>query len=224
MTPYSIAGMAKLNGLSLVALTDHNTCGNCRTFFDACNLYNIVPVPGMELTTAEDIHIICLLPTLEQADAFETQVRLHRILVPNRPEIFGRQLKIGVEDEIIGEEAHLLINATDLPLAQAAALAQQHGAAVYPAHIDREGNGILSILGELPAEPEFAAVEFHDAANVLPYETRYGLRDKRKLVSSDAHRLWELSAGEQSIGLDCAEADPDCVRRTLIQKLRGCRV
>ena len=56
MTPANIAGMASLCGLQLVALTDHNTCGSCRAFVTACRQYGIVGVPGMELTTAEEIH------------------------------------------------------------------------------------------------------------------------------------------------------------------------
>ena len=65
MTPANIAGMASLKGLTLLALTDHNSCRNCPAFFEACNAFGIVPVAGMELTTAEDIHLIVLFPTLE---------------------------------------------------------------------------------------------------------------------------------------------------------------
>ena len=64
MTPNSIAGMAKLNGLQIVALTDHNTCGNDEAFFTACARYGIIPVAGMELTTSEDVHLLCLFRTL----------------------------------------------------------------------------------------------------------------------------------------------------------------
>lgn len=62
MTPVNIAGMGMLNGLSVMALTDHNSCGNCPAFFEACRSYGITPVAGMELTTAEDIHVVCLFP------------------------------------------------------------------------------------------------------------------------------------------------------------------
>lgn len=219
MTPYSIAGMAKLNGLELVALTDHNTTRNCRTFLEACGSYGLIGVPGMELTTAEDIHMVCLFPTLEAADAFEAEVRKRRILIKNRPEVFGNQLLIGAEDEVIGTEEHLLINATSLTLSDGKALAEACGGTAYPAHIDREANGIIATLGELPDEPDFSCVEFHDASEAVAYETEYALSDKRILVSSDAHRLWDLSEGDQSISVD-ADDEPDAVRAALIQKLR----
>ena len=63
MTPANIAGLASLLGLEIVALTDHNTSANCPAFFAAAKRHGIVPVGGMELTTAEDIHVICLFDT-----------------------------------------------------------------------------------------------------------------------------------------------------------------
>ena len=220
MTPYSIAGMAKLNGLALVALTDHNTCGNCEPFFAACAHYGIVPVPGMELTTAEDIHMICLFPTLEQARAFDSEVQKRRILVPNRAQVFGNQLLIGGDDAVIGTEPNLLINATALTLSEGAALAESFGGAAYPAHIDRESNGMLAVLGDFPAEPAFAAVEYNDAGSVGAYTADYGLEDKRVVVSSDAHQLWKLSEGGFSLALDCDGGDQGA-RDALIRLLRG---
>ena len=59
-TPDSIAGMGELNGLDIMALTDHNTCKNCPAFFEAALRHGILPIAGMELTTAEDIHAVCL--------------------------------------------------------------------------------------------------------------------------------------------------------------------
>ena len=222
-TPASIAGLAKLNGLDVAALTDHTAAGNCPAFFTACEAYGVVPVAGMELTTAEDIHLVCLFPTLERALAFEEKVRARRILVKNRPEIFGRQLVMNEDDEIVGEEPDLLINATALPLAEAAALAREMGGAAYPAHIDREANGLIAVLGGLPDEPAFPAVELHDAANIPAYTTQYGLAGKRILTASDAHRLTDLPEGDAAcaLELDCDAADAAGVRNALIRYLGG---
>ncbi len=70
-TPNSIAGMGKINGLDIMALTDHNTCKNCPAFFEAAKRYGILPVAGMELTTAEEIHMVCLFESLEKAMEFD---------------------------------------------------------------------------------------------------------------------------------------------------------
>ena len=86
-TPNNLAGMAKLCGLNVVALTDHNTTKNCPAFFEACGRYGIVPIPGMELTTSEDIHVICLFPSLESAMSFGEEVEKRRVPIKNRADI-----------------------------------------------------------------------------------------------------------------------------------------
>ena len=91
MTPNNIAGMAALKGLQIVALTDHNSCKNCPAFFEACRRNGIIPVAGMELTTAEDIHVVCLFEELESAMAFDREIERHLSPIRNRPEIFGNQ-------------------------------------------------------------------------------------------------------------------------------------
>ena len=93
MTPNNIAGMAALAGLNIVALTDHNTARNCPAFFAAAKKNGIIPVAGMELTTAEDIHLVCLFEDIDKALAFNDEVDKHRIRIPNRTDIFGDQLQ-----------------------------------------------------------------------------------------------------------------------------------
>ena len=79
MTPNNLAGFCALAGLQIVALTDHNTCGNCRSFMAACRRYGLCPVPGMELTTAEEIHLVCLFPSLSAALVFEAILHPRRM-------------------------------------------------------------------------------------------------------------------------------------------------
>ena len=114
MTPNNIAGMAALKGLQVLALTDHNTCKNCPAFFAACKKQGIIPIAGAEVTTAEDIHAVCLFPSLEAAMNFDRLMDERRVRVANEPDIFGRQQIMDEEDNVIGEEKYLLINALDL--------------------------------------------------------------------------------------------------------------
>ena len=223
MTPCNIAGIAKLNGLMVVALTDHNTCGNCKTFFAACEHYGVVPVAGMELTTSEDVHLLCLFRTLSDATAFSEAVDHRRIKIKNRPEIFGRQLLIDENDEPCGEEENLLINATTLSLDEAAQLCREFRGIAIPAHIDREANGVIAVLGGLPEKPDFPAVEYRDKGNVSRLEQEYPrLKGKRRIVSSDAHRLWEIADPGYSLEISCsADAQAQSVRDALIDYLLG---
>ena len=224
MTPGNIAGVAKLNGLDIAALTDHNTCGNCASFFAACESYGIVPVAGMELTTSEDVHLLCLFRNLADATAFCSAVEKTRIKIKNRPEIFGRQLLIDRDDEPCGEEGFLLINATTLSLESAAELAESYRGIAIPAHIDRESNGMLCVLGAVPETPDFPTVEVREAEQ-LPklWREHPVLRRKRHIVSSDAHRLWEIAEPGHSLNLPCdSGASAQTVRDALIDCLSGC--
>ena len=116
MTPNNIAGMAFNGGLKIVALTDHNSTKNCRAFFSACRRYGLTPVPGAEITTAEDIHIVALFPGLEAAEDFDAALQPYRILYRNKPHIFGEQQIMDAEDNVVGTDEFLLSNATTLPL------------------------------------------------------------------------------------------------------------
>lgn len=222
MTPNSIAGMAKLNGLDIAALTDHNTCKNCPAFFEACRRYGVVPVAGVELTTAEDIHLVCLFETLEDAMAFDADLQHRRVLVKNKPDFMGEQLIVDAEDEIIGTEENLLPNATDLTIEEAFDFAARHGAVVYPAHVDRPSNGVVSVLGTFPSKPDFRFAEFNNRDMLLGYRMLYPeIKKTATLVGSDAHRLHEISEAENSLFLNVEGDGEDEIRAALFDWLRG---
>ncbi|MBO7740661.1 MAG: PHP domain-containing protein [Clostridia bacterium] len=158
MTPMNMAGMGMLKGLSVMALTDHNSCRNCPAFFKACEGYGIVPIAGMELSTAEDVHMVVLFPTLEAALSFEAALEEHRMATENDPAIFGNQLVMNEKDEVISEFSPLLIAATDLWMGEAVEMVRSFGGVIYPAHIDRDSNGIIAMLGDIPPEYAFTAM------------------------------------------------------------------
>ena len=221
MTPHNIAGMAALAGLQIIALTDHNSVRNCRPFYAACRKQGIIPIAGMELTTAEDIHIICLFESLEAAENFEAAMADRKIPYKNKKEVFGDQLLVDEQDEVIGEEEYLLINATLLPLEEAVALARAHGALVYPAHIDREANGIIATLGTFPDKPFFGCAELHDAEKLNEYKEKYALDGKKIVISSDAHHLWDIQDAGPYLELDDEPYSSDLVRRRFFEYMKS---
>ena len=214
-TPDSIAGMGELNGLDIMALTDHNTAKNCPAFFKAAKRHGIIPLAGMELTTAEDIHLVCLFDELNNAMNFDKYVESRRIPIKNRTDIFGNQLISDDEDNIIGTEENLLTNATTVSLDEAPELVKQFGGVCFPAHIDRQANGILAVLGAFPEKPYFPTAEVHDSAQVDEYAERY-----KKLIvsSSDAHYLWDIREKSVFLELDC---DRENAAYAVIDYLRG---
>ena len=221
MTPNNIAGMAAIKGLQIVALTDHNTTKNCRAFYAAARRNGIIPIAGMEMTTAEDVHLVCLFPTLEAAEAFDAAYQQYRVLYKNRPDIFGEQPILDENDEKIGEEENLLLNASTLSIDDAYALLAEYGAVVFPAHIDRDENGIIAALGWLPETPHFACVEFRDNANIENYTKMYNLDGKLILTDSDAHYLWDINEADNYLELEDEPYSSALVRESLFRLLRG---
>ncbi len=222
MTPNNIAGMAALNGLNIVALTDHNTAKNCPAFFEAAKRNGIIPVAGIELTTSEDIHLVCLFEELDAALEFDSFLCGRRILIPNRVDIFGEQMIMNGMDEIIATEPYLLSNATDISVDNAAGIVIDYGGVCYPAHVDREANGIIATLGIFPDDKNFLNAGFHNGEKIEEYSERFPeLKTRRPLVSSDAHFLWDMRDKEYYLELDDEPYSGDNVRRELFRLLRG---
>lgn len=222
MTPNNICGMAVLGGLNIVALTDHNSCKNCPAFFEAAKRNGIIPVAGMELTSAEDIHIICLFEELSDAMAFDGFVDTNRIRIKNRTDIFGDQLITDGKDEIRGTDEFLLPNATRLTVDEIPAAVERFNGVCYPAHVDRQANGIIATLGVFPEEPTFRCAEFHGKENVGAYTEKYsGLKGKRTIISSDAHYLWDIRDKDAYFEIDDEPYSSQAVRHGLFEILRG---
>ena len=219
-TPNNIAGMASLCGLNIIALTDHNTCKNCPAFFEAAKRYGLIPIAGMELTTAEDIHVVCLFEELESAMAFDEEIDKRRMKIENRTDIFGNQYILDGEDTIIGEEKYLLPNATSVSLEEAFELVKSFGGIAYPAHIDRQSNGIISVLGTFPEAPHFNIIEINQKEKAEEYVKKYSLQDKRVIISSDAHYLTDMRDKENYFELDDEPYSSALVRSNLFKLLR----
>lgn len=216
MTPHNIAGMGYIKGLRAMALTDHNSCKNCPAFFAACEKFGIVPIAGAELSTAEDVHLVCLFPTLDAALEFDRALDKHRANIDNRPERFGNQIIMDENDRVSGEFDKLLIAATDLWMGDAVSLARSFGATVYPAHIDREANGIITMLGDVPSEYDFDCFELNSLENRDCYLASYpSLGEKRMLVSSDAHTLGDISEAENGIEIPENITETDKIREKI---------
>ncbi|MCR4594941.1 MAG: PHP domain-containing protein [Clostridiales bacterium] len=219
-TPNNIAGMAMLMGLNIVALTDHNTSKNCPAFFEAARRYNIVPVAGMELTTSEDIHVVCLFETLDEAMKFDAYVDSKRIKIKNRVEIFGRQLILDGEDNQVGEDEYLLSNATDISLEEVPSAVKEYNGVCFPAHIDKQANGIIATLGTFPETPHFDIIEINRKENAEEYISKYSLEDKLLVTDSDAHMLTDMKEHENYFELEPETESHEAVRHSLFEILR----
>lgn len=202
-TPNNIAGMAAVQELDIIALCDHNTCRNCPATKAAAEQYGILFIPGMELTTAEEVHVVCLFPQLDNALMFDKEVYKHLIKVKNNPDIFGHQHIYDKDDNIIGSEENLLINATDIDFNRAFLMAEEFGGVAFPAHIDKNANSLFSNLGFIPPESRFKTVEINNEQRFLELKNKFSyLNDCLVLKDSDAHYLENVSAPQNKLELD----------------------
>lgn len=221
MTPNNIAGMAALAGIQIMALTDHNTLKNCPAFFKAAKKNGVIPIAGVELTTAEDIHVVCLFPTLEAGMDFDSDLQHRRILIPNRTDIFGNQLILDEDDNLVGVEPHLLSNATDIMVDDAKNYVERFGGVCYPAHIDRHANGIISTLGAFPEDTNFNCAEIADFEKKDELLKKYPILLKKTLLfGSDAHYLWDIPDKEHFLELDDEPYSSALVRERLFERLK----
>ncbi|MBR6687825.1 MAG: phosphoesterase [Clostridia bacterium] len=189
MTPCNIVGLAKYLGLDMIAVADHNAIENVKTAMLVGDCYGVTVVPAIELQTAEDIHILCLFKDYQSLSDFYNAIDF--IYVPNKSHIFGNQNIVNDDDEVVGTLDRLLLNASRVSCSDVKALVDKFGGAAVPAHIDRDANGMLSILGAVT--DEFTAVELSLTAPNAMLE-KYSA-SHRLIIDSDAHTLDSISEG-----------------------------
>ncbi len=202
MTPFNIVNLAALCGLQVIALTDHNTCRNCPAALQAAKPLGLTVLPGMELTTSEEVHVVCLFADLEQALKFSDYVYDHLPPIDNDPEIFGHQHIMDAEDGILGTLDKLLIDAIDISITEVYDLVKQYGGVAYPAHIDKSAYSVLSNLGIFPTDCGFTCAELSPRADQAALLAGQPLEGIRLMHSSDAHFLDALGQNEHFLELD----------------------
>lgn len=216
MTPNNIVNMAILGGLDIIALTDHNSCKNCAAFCSVAQKNGILAIPGMELCTNEEIHVVCLFETLEAALGFDREVYSLLPNFPNDTKIFGDQLILDEFDNVVGTEPRLLINAADISISDLPALVARYGGTTFPAHIDRSSYSVLSSLGFIPPECGFMVAEIKNPDSFLSNPAnREKLGGRMTLTDSDAHYLWDIAPPERFLEL------PACSANSLLGVLRA---
>ncbi|HZK38640.1 MAG TPA: PHP domain-containing protein [Clostridia bacterium] len=202
MTPYNLVNMAKLGGLDIIAVTDHNTCLNCPAAIEAGKKAGITVVAGMELCTSEEVHILCLFSSLDKAMDFSAYVDERLPPLKNRPDIFGDQLIMDEGDRIIGRHERLLMAASSISVSHVVQTVADFDGVCFPAHIDRPSYSVISNLGSITAEMGFGAAELTAKADLADYKKQHPILEKMFIVKgSDAHRLADIGDARHIIDL-----------------------
>ena len=216
MTPNNIVGMSKLLGLDVIALTDHNSVLNCEAVMKVGAENNLCVIPGMELTTGEEIHVVCLFPTLEKALSWNDYVKEHQMQFPNRADIYGRQVIMNEKDEETGEVENLLILATDISVMDVKRLVESYDGVCYPAHINRDSMSIIASLGDIPPECDFTCCEVSSSGDVEKLRKAYPILNDMLIVrDSDAHYLQNMKDAQNYFELDSLSVE------SVLEKLKN---
>lgn len=219
MTPFNLVNMAKILELDIIALTDHNTVGNCGAAIEAGKDAGLTVLAGMELCTSEEIHVVCLFTDLESAEGFYEAVKPRIPPIKNKPQIFGEQLYMDSLDNVLGQEEILLVTATSIGIDEVRGIVDSFGGFCYPAHIDRESYSIISSLGAFPEDLGFTCAEVTQNADVDALKLEYpALNAVRLMRSSDSHYLENMHEATDTIGVE------ECTAEAVISYLRSLKL
>jgi len=185
MRATAIVRRAKKVGLDVIAICDHNSAENVAAAVKAGERENLPVIPGIEITSAEEVHILGLFRT--ERDLMDVQIEIYENLPgENSEEDFGPQTIVDEWDREIGINSRLLIGATALSLEKVVELIHRCRGFAIASHIDRER---FSIIGQLGFIPEGLKLDAIEVSRPSAAEQHY---DFPVVSSSDAHYLDDI--------------------------------
>lgn len=188
MIPPLIVREALDHNINLIAITDHNTTANVEAVQKAAAAYELTVLPGMELQTIEEVHMLCLFDTLDQMRAWQTLVDSRMPPLENDIEAFGEQFVVDEEAEFIRRETQLLLTSARISLNEAVTEVDKLGGLAIPAHVNRTAFSLIANLGFVPPDVSFDALEI--SRHITPEQARRKfpqLKDFTLLQNGDVH-------------------------------------
>lgn len=193
MIPPLIVAEALEKGIQVLAVTDHNASANAAAVQKAAVGTGLAVLAGMEVETREEVHVLCLFDSADQAQAWQARVDAHLPALQNRVDYFGDQFIVDETGEFLARETRLLLTSSLLTIRDVWEGATALGGLVIPAHVDRKANGLVANLGFVPLDVPIEILEY--SRNMRPEQIPAQFRQLigyPYIVSGDAHRLDEL--------------------------------
>lgn len=216
MTPNNIVNMALIKEIDFIAVTDHNSGKNLPAIMTVAKELGegICILPGIEVTTREEAHVLAYFPTLAGAMELDEILYAHLPNIMNEKTFFGPQYIMDETDRIIGEVDKLLISATDIGINRLYETVTAIGGIIVPAHIDRKSYSIITSLGFVPPELNIKTCEVSKSQPIEEIIKKFRFfKDYQFIHSSDAHQLEDIAEREYFLELE------DMQRATLIHTL-----
>lgn len=195
MIPPLIIRRARELGLGLIGIADHNSAENVAAVIEAAEGSGVAVLPGIEVQTREEVHMVTLFDTAEQALAWQTEVFDHLPDLRNNEDHFGAQFVVDATGEYVRRNERLLVTSTDMSLEMVVAMVQDLGGLALPAHVDRPAFSLIANLGFVPPDLDLPAVEIFRSSQEAEVRRRFPqIRGFTLICNGDAHRLNEMMA------------------------------
>lgn len=192
MSPKKIVRRSLKAGLDIIAICDHNTAENCAAVMKEGENQGLPVLPGIEVCSKEEVHILALFDHLDSVLAMQDYVYAN-LSGENQPDVFGFQVVANENDEVIGENPRLLIGATRLGLHDIVARTHKLGGISLSSHVDRTGYGIIGQLGFIPPDLEIDGVEVSYRVKLASARQEVpGIGNYPCIAASDAHFLDDI--------------------------------
>lgn len=188
MSPRVIVDTARKKGLDIIAITDHNSTRQCKVVAEVAQKEGIMVFCGAEVTTREEVHCLTLFENFEKLDAFQAYLDKYLPKVKNNPDVFGYQVWVNQDEEIIGEEEYLLISGINQSIDEVEAKVHELGGLFMLAHVDKKRFSVYSQLGFIPYDLNVDAMGISPIADVQELIHKHPELATHRLVRfSDAH-------------------------------------
>ncbi|MDY7040317.1 MAG: PHP domain-containing protein [Chloroflexota bacterium] len=195
MIPPFIIHRARELGLGLIAIADHNSAENVAAVVEAAEGSGVTVLPGMEVQTREEVHLLTLFDTVERVLAWQAEVYAHLPDIKNDEDYFGSQFVVDATGEYVRSNERLLLTSTGFSLEEAVAGVRALDGLVIPAHVDRSAFSLIANLGFVPLDLELPAVEIFRLSQAAEVRRRFPQLDGYTFIcDGDAHRLSEMSS------------------------------
>lgn len=203
MDPDTVMKECKNKKINLISITDHNCVKNSFLYGQAAAEFGIDYFYGIEVQTSEEIHVIVLFDSWQDADVFGSIIYDRLIPLENDPSYFGDQVILGENNEIIGFEKKALINSTDLALDELFILSSDYNGFAFPAHVDAESFSIISQLGFIPKNISSNVLGITAKCEVRKLLQKHPfLKDYRFIRNSDSHYPEQIGSGFSMLYFD----------------------
>jgi PHP family Zn ribbon phosphoesterase len=190
MSPQAIVQTARERSIDILGICDHNSAENVPALIDAGQKVQVWILPGIEVTSQEEIHILALFDRIENALKLQELIYSH-LPGKNDEEAFGMQVVVNQDGEVLRFNEKLLIGASVLSISDVVNEIHSLKGLAIASHIDRESFSLIGQLGFIPPELDL------DAAEISPQISIDEAVDKFHpqlplICSSDAHFLKDI--------------------------------